>query len=48
MTASFYPQGLLGIGYWYSVVPLDGLVFLFRVMLNGLARAAQGGSSKLS
>ena len=46
MTASFYPQGLLGIAYWYSVVPLHG--FVFRGMLNGIARAAEGESSKIS
>ena len=46
MTASFYPQGLLGIAYWYSVVPLHG--FVFPGMLNGIARAAEGQLSKLS
>jgi len=38
MTARFRPRGLLGIAYWYSVLPLHG--FVFRGMLNGLARAA--------
>ena len=46
MTASFYPQGLLGIAYWYSVVPLHG--FVFPGMLKGIARAAEGGESKIS
>lgn len=44
MTASFRPRGLLGIAYWYSVVPLHGLVF--PGMLSGLVRLAEarGGS----
>jgi len=39
MTARFRPRGLLGIAYWYSVLPLHGIVF--RGMLSGLVRAAQ-------
>lgn len=39
MTARFRPRGLLGILYWYSVLPLHGLVF--SGMLRGLARAAE-------
>jgi uncharacterized protein YbjT (DUF2867 family) len=38
MTARFRPRGLLGIAYWYSVVPLHG--FVFRGMLNGIQRDA--------
>lgn len=38
MTARFRPRGLLGIAYWYSVLPLHGIVF--RGMLSGIARAA--------
>lgn len=38
MTARFRPRGLLGIAYWYSVLPLHGIVF--RGMLRGLVRAA--------
>lgn len=38
MTAKFRPRGLLGIAYWYSVLPLHGIVF--RGMLNGLVRSA--------
>lgn len=38
MTAKFRPRGLLGIAYWYSVLPLHGIVF--RGMLRGLVRAA--------
>jgi hypothetical protein len=37
---------LLGIAYWYSVVPLHG--FVFPGMLKGIARAAESHSSKLS
>ncbi len=40
MTARFRPRGLLGIAYWYSVLPLHGIVF--RGMLSGMVRAAQG------
>ncbi|MEL6110386.1 MAG: SDR family oxidoreductase [Planctomycetota bacterium] len=34
MTARFRPRGLLGILYWYSVLPLHG--FVFPVMLRGI------------
>lgn len=39
MTARFRPRGLLGIAYWYSVLPLHGIVF--RGMMRGLLRAAE-------
>lgn len=39
VTAKFKPRGLLGIAYWYSVLPLHTMVF--RGMLNGLKRAAE-------
>lgn len=39
MTARFRPHGLLGIAYWYSVVPLHGIVF--RGMIAGIIRAAE-------
>ena len=39
MTARFESRGLLGIAYWYAVLPLHGIVF--RGMLNGLVRAAR-------
>ena len=39
MTAQFRPQGLLGVLYWYAVVPLHHIVF--GGMLNGIKRAAQ-------
>jgi uncharacterized protein YbjT (DUF2867 family) len=38
-TARFRPRGLLGIAYWYAVLPLHGIVF--RGMLAGLVRAAE-------
>jgi hypothetical protein len=44
MTAQFRPRGLLGIAYWYAVLPLHGIVF--SGMLNGLARAAEGTASQ--
>lgn len=39
MTARFRPHGLLGIAYWYAVLPYHGIVF--RGMLKGLVRAAE-------
>ena len=39
MTARFRPKGLLGILYWYAVVPLHH--FVFGGMLNGIKRAAE-------
>lgn len=39
MTARFRPKGLLGLAYWYAVLPLHG--FVFRGMLNGIKRAAE-------
>jgi hypothetical protein len=44
MTAGFRPRGLLGIVYWYSVLPLHGIVF--RGMLRGLTRSAERGAGK--
>lgn len=38
MTARFRPRGLLGILYWYLVLPLHGIVF--RGMLRGIVRSA--------
>lgn len=37
-TARFKPHGLLGLMYWYAVVPLHGVVF--RGMLDGIRRTA--------
>jgi Protein of unknown function (DUF2867) len=39
MIARFRSRGLLGIAYWYAVLPLHSIVF--RGMLNGLVRRAQ-------
>jgi hypothetical protein len=39
LTARFKPRGLAGILYWYSVLPLHGIVF--AGMLKGLKRAAE-------
>ena len=41
MTARFRPRGLLGIAYWWAVLPLHGIVF--SGMLKGLVRAAEAG-----
>ena len=38
-TASFIPRGLLGLIYWYSVIPLHG--FVFRGMLRGIRKMAE-------
>jgi hypothetical protein len=38
-TARFKPKGLLGLGYWYGVLPLHGLVF--NAMLAGIANEAE-------
>lgn len=40
MTARFRPKGLLGILYWYSVLPFHALVF--RGILRGVVRASEG------
>ena len=44
MTARFRSRGFLGIVYWYTVLPLHGIVF--RGMLNGLVRRAQDAPIK--
>ncbi len=41
-TARFRPRGVLGLAYWYAVLPLHALVF--RGMLRGIARAAANGA----
>jgi uncharacterized protein YbjT (DUF2867 family) len=38
MTARFQPSGLLGLAYWYSVLPAHHIVF--KGMLRGIRRAA--------
>ncbi len=42
MTARFRPRGLMGILYWYAVVPLHNIVF--GGMLNGIKKAAENSS----
>lgn len=37
-TARFKPKGLVGLAYWYAVVPLHGIVF--KGMLRGIRRTA--------
>lgn len=44
VTAKFKPRGLMGIVYWYSVLPLHGIVF--RSMLRGLQRAAEAAAKE--
>ena len=38
-TARFRPKGLLGLAYWYSVLPLH--FFVFPRMINGIKRDAE-------
>lgn len=38
-TARFLPRGLMGLLYWYAVLPLHGIVF--RGMLDGIRRTAE-------
>lgn len=38
--AIFRPKGLLGLAYWFAVLPLHGVVF--AGMLRGIRRAAEG------
>ncbi|QDU83915.1 3 beta-hydroxysteroid dehydrogenase/Delta 5--_4-isomerase [Planctomycetes bacterium Pla163] len=38
-TARFVPRGLLGLAYWYAVLPLHA--YVFRGMLDGIRRAAE-------
>lgn len=44
MTARFKPKGLLGLAYWYSVLPLHH--FVFNGMLRGMKRAAERASEE--
>jgi uncharacterized protein YndB with AHSA1/START domain len=43
-TARFRPKGLLGLAYWYAVLPLHGIVF--RGMLDGIRRTAEARSGQ--
>ncbi len=38
-TARFRPKGLLGLAYWYSVLPLH--FFVFARMIDGIKRDAE-------
>jgi uncharacterized protein YbjT (DUF2867 family) len=38
-TAKFKPRGLMGLLYWYAVLPLHG--YVFRGMLKGIRREAE-------
>jgi hypothetical protein len=38
-TARFKPRGLLGLAYWYAVLPFHG--FVFNQLLRGLKRSAE-------
>ncbi|MFG0331322.1 MAG: SDR family oxidoreductase [Phycisphaerales bacterium] len=42
-TARFQPKGLVGLAYWYAVVPLHGIVF--NSMLNGIRKSAEERSN---
>ncbi|MEO0480635.1 MAG: SDR family oxidoreductase [Planctomycetota bacterium] len=44
LTARFKPRGLLGILYWFSVLPMHG--FVFPSMLRGLKRDAERRQSE--
>jgi uncharacterized protein DUF2867 len=44
MTARFRPRGLVGIMYWYSVMPLHSIVF--GGMLKGIKRAAESSGNR--
>lgn len=44
MTARFRPKGILGILYWYSVLPFHSIVF--KGMLKGIKRSAESKQSK--
>ncbi|TVQ62602.1 MAG: SDR family oxidoreductase [Phycisphaerales bacterium] len=44
MTARFRPKGLLGLAYWYSVLPLHHIVF--SGMLRGIQRTAENAATR--
>ena len=43
-TARFLPRGLLGLAYWYAVLPVHGIVF--ARMLQGIRRAAEAARAQ--
>lgn len=45
-TARFRPRGLLGIAYWYAVLPLHA--YVFAGMLKGIRRHAEGQAAEPS
>jgi hypothetical protein len=42
--AAFKPHGLAGIAYWFSIMPIHGLVF--RKMLHGIKSDAESRPSR--
>ncbi len=46
MIARFRPRGLLGLAYWYAVLPLHNLVF--GGMLKGIRDTAQADHRQLA
>ncbi len=44
MTARFRPKGLLGLAYWYSVLPFHHIVF--AGMLRGIKRSAEQAATE--
>lgn len=44
--ARFRPKGLLGLAYWYSVLPLHN--FVFPLMLRGIRKEAEAANAKLA
>ena len=44
-TARFKPRGLLGLAYWYAVLPLHGVVF--SGMLRGIRAAAEHSAASV-
>ena len=44
-TARFKPRGLLGLAYWYAVLPLHG--FVFRGMLLGIQAVENSWGGRL-
>lgn len=45
-TARFWPRGLAGLAYWYSITPLHAIVF--NGMLRGIRRSAERGADPLA
>jgi hypothetical protein len=45
-TAKFKPRGLMGLLYWYAVLPLHGIVF--EGMIHGIRRTVERGAPELA